>query len=52
MLARTGIGQAVIDTAAGMVNDNVVEPLLELLQGQLDRLSSAISPTTIEGAYH
>lgn len=51
-LAESAIGRAVIDTASGLVQEQVVDPLLGMLQGQLDRLSSSISPTTIEGAYH
>jgi hypothetical protein len=49
---QTGLGVAVIDAAAGMVNTEIVDPLLEILQGQLDKLSSWIDPTGIDGAYH
>jgi hypothetical protein len=52
MFRQTGMGMNVIDGMAGMINSAVVDPLLGLLQGQLDRLSEFLSPTTIGGAYH
>src|SRR5690606_33773927 len=49
---QTNFGVATIDMVAGEINSNVVEPLLEMAQGQLDRISESIMPTSIGGAYH
>jgi hypothetical protein len=52
MFRQTGLGMGVIDGLAGVINSQVIDPIMGAVQGQLDRLSEYLDPTGVGGGFH
>jgi len=52
IFGQTKFGADAIDGITTLINDSIVSPLLDKLNGQLDKLSEFIEPTKIKASYH